>query len=77
MQVFLDRRQPNIHNRHVHANDQRAHAANRKDEVRIGGTLAGSSAAPLAAVAAENYPISVFSNVSPRDLSFRRGILFR
>ena len=33
MQIILDRRQRDIHNRHIHAYHQHAHAAYRKDQV--------------------------------------------
>jgi len=38
MQVFLDRRQRNVDNRYVHTHDQQAHAADRKNQVWMGGT---------------------------------------
>src|ERR1700722_14844926 len=37
MQVFLDRRQRNVDNRYVHTHDQQAHAADRKNQVWMGG----------------------------------------
>src|SRR5580700_1899369 len=38
MQVFLDRWQRNVDNRYVHTYDQQAHAADRKNQVWMGGT---------------------------------------
>src|SRR6202021_717621 len=38
MQVFLDRRQRNVDNRYVRTYDQQAHAADRKNQVWMGGT---------------------------------------
>src|ERR1700722_14301407 len=38
MQVFLDRRQRDVDNRYVHTHDQQARAADRKNQVWMGGT---------------------------------------